>query len=137
MTCTSLGLVSLKPLMLPCMLRTTCMLHPCIHVEKNFRNETRKLGSDICMVPRTSRLTAHCRRVGGLCARTPTAAILCGTDHDAMVESGWSCAMSQAQLSVFSMDQPGCMASPSLLVGLASVVFLLASVVFLLAPLAW
>ena len=36
----------------------------------------------------------------------PNEAIWCGSDLDAMVETGWFCAMIQEQLSVFGVDQP-------------------------------
>ena len=79
---------------------------PLHHVEKRLRHETTTLGSDMCIVSLMSVVTSHWRQLVGLCATIPNEAIWCGSDQDAMVETGWFCEMIQERLSVFGMDQP-------------------------------
>ena len=59
----------------------------------------RVLGSSSAEPP--TWLMAHWRRLVGLCAMSPNEAIWCGSDLDAMGGTGWFCAMSPEQLSVF------------------------------------
>ena len=49
--------------------------------------------------------TSPRRRIVELCVMSPNEVIWCGSDRDAMVETGCFGAKSQAQLSVFEVDQ--------------------------------